>query len=236
MRSRYHSGISKGGIAILGIASTALLGLICGPVWSQDSPASSKMLRQIGVMERIIDKVLIDSPNFLVHGSENTHGLYLDGYGAIFGFEASLTSDGFDLGATLMGLNDVFETKVDDEGNEYIVIKKSKKIDTPGKPRKDDKEGDREKRLIEIEHDRQKRFEAGKEELVQVLLDYGETMTIIRDGEWFLIAGYMQKLTFSKEKEITRVIVKAKAQDLKSYSAGDISEAVMRSRVQIEEY
>jgi len=45
-----------------------------GPVF----PVSEKMVRQIGVMEKIIDRLLLDSENFLVYsGNDNARGLYI---------------------------------------------------------------------------------------------------------------------------------------------------------------
>ena len=38
-------------------------------VEAADSPVSKKLKRQIGVMEKVIDEVLVESPNLLVYSS-----------------------------------------------------------------------------------------------------------------------------------------------------------------------
>jgi hypothetical protein len=76
-------------LAGLGLAAAMALAAP-GACRAQETPA--KALRQLGVMEQIIDKVLLDSPNFLVHGRDNTHGLLIEPVGAVFTFDAFRTS------------------------------------------------------------------------------------------------------------------------------------------------
>ena len=210
------------GLTILVI--TFFIGLSFSQVWADDPSASKKTMRQIGVMEKIIDQILIDSPNFLVSGGDNTRGLYIDQFGAVFGFEASLVSQWFDFGDIFSGLKDRIDIDTNEDGDRIVTIKKGK--------------GDKEEIFIEKEEGRTQEeiYNEGKEEMVQTMLDYGETMGSLRDGQWVVIAAFLKGADYFKERQISRLILKAKIDDLRAYSAGKISESAAKSRVLIEEY
>ena len=61
-----------------------------------EPPPSRKMTRQIEVLEKIIDQVLLDSPNFLIRGTPVARGTYLPGTGVLFTFDASLVDRDWD--------------------------------------------------------------------------------------------------------------------------------------------
>ena len=213
-------------------AALALAVLVAGSLSGSraragDAPGETKINRQIGVMEKIIDKVLLDSPNFLVHGGENTRGLYLEEVGALFTFDASLTNGGFDVSSYLKSLGDRFETKTDEDGNTVIVIKNGKK---DGKKSK----GGSEESGTEEEGTAQT-YDRGKEELVQALLDYGETLTALGDDQSILIAAFLQGSDFVRERGHSQLVLRARLRDLRAYSEGKLSESDMRSRIRIEE-
>src|SRR5512143_2710810 len=73
--------------ALVGAARLPVLAV--GNAFAVDPPPG-KMARQIDVMERILDQVLIDSSNFLVHGRPDARGLYVKEFGVIISFDASL--------------------------------------------------------------------------------------------------------------------------------------------------
>ena len=77
------------GVIVL-LASTIL---VIGVGSSSAGEKMTKLERQIDVMEGAIDDMLVDSPNFLVHGGDNARGLYIDEFGVIFTFDASLVSE-----------------------------------------------------------------------------------------------------------------------------------------------
>ena len=52
---------------------------------------AEKLIRQIDVMETILGEVLVDSENLVVSGRSPVHGVFLDGYGVLFSFDASTT-------------------------------------------------------------------------------------------------------------------------------------------------
>src|SRR5258706_4017150 len=55
---------------------------------------SRKLTRELGIMEKIIDQMLLDSQNFLVYSQPETRGLYLEEFGIVFSFQASLLNRG----------------------------------------------------------------------------------------------------------------------------------------------
>lgn len=214
--------------------AVALLAACVATAWPATAPAqdvSAKALRQVGVMEKILDKVLLDSPNFLVHGGNNAHGLIVEPVGAIFTFDVSLVNQWFNLKNYLSDMQDKFEITENENGDQVIVIKKSpKEMDKDKKKDQQDEESAKKPVSPEALLDR------GKEELIQTLLDYGETMTSLKDGQWIIIAAFVETQEFFPNQGNTRLIVKTKIDDLRSYSAGSITENVARSRIHVEMY
>ena len=47
------------------------------------------MKRDIEVLERILDQLIIHDSPYLFSGSEKVNGIYLDGFGIMFDFESS---------------------------------------------------------------------------------------------------------------------------------------------------
>lgn len=205
--------------------------------------APEKVIRQIGVMEKIIDKVLVDSPNFLVQRGDNARGLYIDGFGVVFTFDASLVNEFYGL-EKLFSLEDRFEMKTDEDGNQVFVIKKGSKEDLEAQ--KKDLEAKKEKAEKEIEKakkgsgdkmkDRAKLYADGKAELVQALLDYGETLTSLGDDNSIILAAFLKDDDYFKEQKISRLLLEAKMRDLRAFASGSISAETMKSRVSIEDY
>jgi hypothetical protein len=257
------------------------LGLSATAGWAQKPENAGRMMRQIGVMEGIVDKLLLDSPNFLVSVGHNTRGLYIPEYGAVFTFQASLTSGKQAINAYLKQLGTRFEIQTDENGDEVVITKSGKekgdssdeeataeskaRLRDAEKKLKDaeEKVQDTEKKLKEKtkklrEKDRGSSagwrdlesvlegsedeevsaglYKAGKEELVQVLLDYGETLSQLRNGQWIVLAAYLDKSDFFKANDISRLIMRMKVDDLRAYSAGKLDEKEMRSRIQTDEY
>jgi hypothetical protein len=212
--------------------AVGLMAACLAVAWPAAAPAqevSAKALRQIGVMEKILDKVLLDSPNFLVHGSNNAHGLVIEPVGAIFTFDVSLVNQWFNLKDYLVNAPD-YEIQENEDGDQVIVLKSKKK----DKDKDEDAENEDEKAKKPLSAEIL--LEQGKAELVQTLLDYGETLTSLKNGQWIIIAAFVETEDFIPGQGVTRLIVKTKIDDLRSYSAGDITESVARSRVDVEMY
>jgi len=247
--SRDKGMFFRGVVALL--LAGACLVLAVAPSDAADPATSQKMLRQIGVMEKIIDKVLVDSPNVLVSGMGNTRGLYVDPYGVVFTFTASILRGDSD--SPLSGLTDwsfstdkdQYEMTTDKDGNQVITIKKSpkkkEKSDEGSKEAledsaKEDEHAEQEGHETVWQRQRAKKYEAAKAELIQTILDYGETITSLKPGQNLLIAGFLKDDDFFRDEKISRFVLKAKVDDLRAFSTGDLTESAMRAKILIEEY
>ncbi len=274
------SSRSRGRMA--GLTMAALMAAIgTGAVAAPEGTA--KQIRQIGIMEGILDKVLLDSPNFRVSGRESTHGIYLNDFGAVFTVEASLTSDddfsyafsgpaSFFRNGALRG----FRVKRGKNGTSMIFGADADSSDTttiaaPGAPpapppppssgsaaesleanaarlesMADSIAASALKSAKFITSDRRGRrhpqsdpaavYQAGKQEIIQTLLDYGDTMTTLRDDQSIAVAAFLQDSRYFLDNKFSRLLIRARMKDLRDYSAGRISETQMKARVQEEEY
>ncbi len=123
--------LRAGACVLVVLAATALA---IAPALATENATSQKMLRQIGVMEKIIDKVLVDSPNVLVSGMGNTRGLYVDPFGVVFTFTASILRGDSPLARlsdwSFSTKDDQYDVTTDKDGNQVITIKKGKKDKT----------------------------------------------------------------------------------------------------------
>ena len=54
------------------------------------SPETRKIRSQIRVFEAMVDRMLVDSPNWLVQGQDESRGSYVEGHGVVVTFDASL--------------------------------------------------------------------------------------------------------------------------------------------------
>jgi hypothetical protein len=205
---------------------------------------SRKLERELAIMERVVDQMLLDSRNFLVGATRgNTHGLYLEGYGVLLAFEASLLNKQDD---TIFDWED-FEIK--DDGDVIIIRPRD------GKKEGDEKKKDRGKSDPEAgesdsdegtvlrkswrtrNRDREERlYNMGKDEIRDLLVDYGDSMSSLGDNQWLAIAAFLGNNLPFIEDEATRLVVKARMSDLRAYGANRITRDTMLSRIVYEEY
>jgi hypothetical protein len=233
------------------------------------SPGPDRLRRQVGVMEGIIDKVLLDSPNLLVSGREYTRGVVLPDYGVVFSFNAApndndlrfgdLSPLGFSFDFNKLGDgnfivakrghssepdadNDDSEAEKEREKDKEALVQAGKELERAKKEaaRLRDKLRDKEVSLHDWEKERQEKsrelYDAGRQELVQALLDYGETMTELKDGQWIVLAGFFDRNSFLRDSKATRLVLRAKIDDLRACAAGRLGEAAARERIVVEEY
>lgn len=179
-------------------------------------PVDDKMKREIRRMERGLDEMLIDSPNFLVSGQDNARGYYVNGMGLLVTFDASLVSAGWNARNT--GFFGNRSWWWDDDGEE----------DEDGRARR----GTRSRRLAREE----KQWNRGREELVEYLLDYGDRLKSASPGDWITVVAYLGDAEYFEDKEITHLVTKAKVDDLRLHAEGKISEDEARKRVVQEQY
>lgn len=82
------------------------------------------------------------------------------------------------------------------------------------------------------------RLEAGREELIDVLVDYGDTMTRLADTEWVVIAAFFPESESSRDEdhEVSRLVLRARVSDLRAFGQERISRDAMLAKVVKEEY
>lgn len=224
--------------------STALaLGLLASPA-AGDKPAGEKRrAREIGIMERTIDDVLVESHHVLVGGRSVTQGLYLDGIGAVFTFSMDVIPLhwGFDEFAWWDGSHHI---EVEDDGERVIIYKSGDDDDddevvvekNKGKGKTETKTKSKEQRREEAKKAAEEHFADGKAELVDVVLDYGAaTLGSLADTEWVVLAARFSGARASRDAGVKRLVIKAKMSDLRALDAGTITREVARTRVRIEE-
>jgi hypothetical protein len=190
----------------------AVLAVLAGPgaaVVSEATaaPPSRKTDREIRLFERIVDDMLVESPNFLVRNSEPTRGMYISGRGAVFSFRTSLVDGNY-------GRRNWWAFWEDDEGD-------------------DDR---RDRRYRDRILDRQEqRYDRGKEEIVEMLVDFGDMMTSVPDGEWLEVEARLRSAEYFYEKDLRRLTYKVKLGDVRAFADGRISESELESRIEMEE-
>ncbi len=221
------------------VMAALLLGLFAAQAAAGDRPVSRKMERQIDVMERIIDQVLIDSPNFLVHGRENARGLFLKEFGVLLTFEASLVHKGEDYSKIFRRFKDGFRIEKDEDGHSIIVIPDLDVDDEDDEEYDEeyDEEEDEKRSWRDREDAVQERlYKRGKAEFVDVLLDYGDTLTAVESGKWVAIVAFLRDSRYFSEHKISKLVLRAKIDDLRDYGSGKLSEEDMIKRIVEQEY
>jgi hypothetical protein len=239
----------------------ALALLTWGTTWNPgDARADAnptKLGRQVGVMERLLNEMLVDSPNFLVAGQNVAAGFEVDDVGVIFTFRTSLTGLGWQLHKTNTFLNFwpfssekqrtivIHKEKKDgdgdgaviDLGDGKIVIKEGEVfIDQDGKVRKlSEKDSSNAVSDKEYREDQLKKYAAAKEELVRFLLDYGETLGALPAGQSVRIVVRLGDIDLPAGHEVHSLTLRARIDDLKALGDGRIEESAARSRIEIRE-
>lgn len=223
-RQPSHGDVARGFCVFI-----LLVGL-CGVAFASGPASPEKLARQIGTMERTIDRALVDSPNFLVTSGRNACGFYLADLGAVFTFNAQLTDDwSWGNGNWFFGPGSHISVR-DDDGERQIIIRKNHGRSWSIKKLVGDEDDDDE----DVIFDTVKLYERGKEELIELLMDEGENLSV-PSGEYVMIAARMNDDDLKHEKKISRLTLKAKIDDLKAYGDDKLSETEMKSRIVIEE-
>ena len=227
-RRRRESGWVQPAVVV---AVAVLLGLVAGRAFGVEPPPG-KMDRQIQVMEKILDQVLIDSPNFLVSGRGNARGLYVRDFGVILTFSASLVDKDrgwkFDFG-------EGFKIQTDKDGRKIIILDEEKIAKEKQKAAEEaEKHEDRED--TERMSRQEGLYKRGKAELVDALLDYGDTLSTLDKGKWVAIVAYLQDARYFDERGMSKLLLKAKIDDLRLYAADKLSEENMVKRIVEQEY
>jgi hypothetical protein len=241
------------------VGAAVALGFALAFVWGAAAGAGSsaipdKTKKQIRVMEGMLDSILLDSPNLLVAGSHVTHGVYLDEFGVVLAFEASLTGGGFDFGRSLKFLQNI---RVESDKDKTVIWHEKSEGDEEESPEAEahaeqdegSGEGQKEKVIVlrrggkggteegsekDAAESEKETYGKGKQELIDALVDYGETLTSLRDDQWVAIAAFLKDNQYFSDQSISRLVIKARMRDLRA--SGQISREALLGRLVVEEY
>jgi len=226
------------GIGVAAVLVFALSGA-GGVLGAPPEGGSDRLARKMGVLERIFDEVLEQSPNVLVGGGGSTRGLLLEGYGALFTFEGSVEGDS--LGRLAMGIGGPALEHYFDARDEFPVPAPAPEPDFPDEDLEarvpesmEDLAESWETRREESLKQARERLAGLKTELTETLLDYGATLGELDDGNWVVVAAFLDGFGFSRGGP-ERLVLRVKMRDLRQYSAGQLSLEQATSRVAIEE-
>lgn len=207
-------------LAITGIALVL-------PVDAPADPTSRKMDRQIGLFERVVDDMLIESPNWLVRGRDNSRGTYVDGHGLIVTFDATLVNWDMDY------YGDGW--KWWKKGRVYVIDEDD--WEDEGEDEKDSSRSRRSRdKWIEHEMKKQERlYGRGKTEIVDVILDFAEFMSTLKDTDVIEIEAFLGNATYFIEKDLSTLTMTVKMSDVRAYSDGKIDEEGLISKIETKE-
>ena len=213
-------------VAALGVA------MLSGTATADDS---RKQDRQIDVFERIVDDMLVESPNWLVQGRHETRGRYRSGEGARFTFDASLVYRGWRSGWSGGGKWWRFWDHDDDD---VIIIDRDDWEDLDDDEllslRRDRREL-REKHLDRVLRREERLYKRGKSEMVDVLADFGDLMTTLPDNESIELVAYLDDSEYFYEKDLRQLSLAAKMSDVRAYANGSIDDEEFMKRIVVDE-
>ncbi|MBU1701123.1 MAG: hypothetical protein KJ970_19905 [Candidatus Eisenbacteria bacterium] len=224
---------SEKGIVVTGVILAFFLAIawtVANPADASDKTDIKKLKRQTNVMTKVIDEALVDSPNLLVYSSNPTHDLYLEEFGVVFTFEASLV----DKGSNWKDLSFLKNFKVQTDDGKIIISKDSEDEDAE---ELDEEEAEEVEKWRDKDSQRDERlYTRGKEELIDVLIYYGDTMDRLPDDSWVAIAAFLKNSDYFVTNRISQLILKAKVRDLKAYGEDKLTDEEMIAKVVVEEY
>ncbi len=211
------------------IRSAITMAVLFGPLLlmtSVDATAgdNKRISKQISIMEKILDEALVESRFALVRSTHPTHGVYIEDYGPVFTLEVGLVdSEGWFGGSIWSNLGKDFSiiTEEDEDGEKVITIrsgsKKGKKADN------EDVMGDEEK------------YGKVKDEIIEVMRDYGDTIAKAKPNEWFTVFASPLHTSWGDDG-YHRLVLRVQMKEISAFTSGKLSEDKFAQKVQITEY
>ena len=199
-----------------GLAAAVLIANVSLPAYAGDK--EDRTDRQVRVFERIMDQMLVDSPNWLVRSSDPTVGYYDEGHGAMFRFRASL------VGRRDYGKHSWFSWK------DHISVFSSYDDDDDDDDRRSRRSW--EERELKAEA---KQFPRGKEEVIETLADYGAVLRTLGDAEMVTVQVRLRDAILFDEEDIDRLTFKVSMGDIRAYEDGNLSLEQFANRVSVSE-
>lgn len=202
--------------AVSGVLA-GILAAVFVPVSSSAAPGTDRRDKEIRIMERALDDMLVESPNFLVRSSEPTNGIYLEGRGAVFTFKTGLYTSSWRSegdGWHWFRHDDTRVIVIDGDGRSVQSGKDWRRQQLP-----------EEERL----------YEAGKEELLDTLLDFGQVLSALGDDDWLEVRARLRGAEYFHEHDLNTLRVRVKMRDVRDYLDGRVDRDAVRNRIEIEE-
>jgi hypothetical protein len=221
-----------GKVVLIAAAIVILVGMLA-VVASAAEDGQARVERKIRVMERVLDEILVQSPNVLVGAGGGTRGLALEGYGAVFVIDASLGEHllwAADEDALLGGMMSWEEQRAWGRGStdEERTRDRQKKLE--------DGELNWEKKKKEAEEKRQQRFDAFKAELIDALVDYGPTLSELGDDQWVALEVFLGEQGLFGGNRGTRLEIKVKIRQLRQHSGGGLSRDAVKNAIVVTQH
>lgn len=187
-----------------------------------------KLDRQIDIFERVLDDMLVESPNWLVQGRHDARGRYRAGTGARFSFDASLVSRGW------RGGGNWWKGFWHHDDDDVIVIDLDDFADM------DDDDWDEMRRSRRKYSDRamkkqERLYKRGKTEMIEVMADFGDLLTKVPDNETLELVAYLDDASYFYDKDIRELSMKVRMSDVRAYSDGDLSEKEFVAKITVTE-
>jgi len=209
-------------LLLAAIMVVALFGLMVAVGVAQET---DRLERKVGVMERVIDEVLVQSPNVLVSSRQVTRGIVLEGFGVLFTFDAGLHGE-LPFGSGRYVIADAEGLRFRHERDREAAEKLQQQYE--------------EQEVLSLEEweaksaeERAKRLEGLETELVDALLDYGPTLGELKDDAWVAIVAFLDGRSPFGSDSATRMSVKVKMRDLRRFAAGSLSRQDAKAAVTV---
>ncbi len=191
---------------------------------AEESPGA-RLERQVRVMERVVDEILVQSENAAVSGLGSTRGLVLDGYGALFTVETSV------IGSVAFP---------DGSSSFAVTVGEGWAPRAPRAPR-----GAEEKELHEIQKqwkeqrektakEQKERMDALITEVKGALLDYGGTLGELGNESRVTIAVFWGGRASLGRASEQRLLITAQMRDLRAHLAGNLDRTTALGRITVE--
>jgi hypothetical protein len=196
-----------------------------------------KLDRQIRTAERSLDEMLLDSSNWLFPGTGDARGTHLEGAGVVFTFSASLT------GGTMIRRLNLLGNSISFGGHHpaKVILRKTRRGGDDEDVEvmvKGDSLGEDEDFTVQEKHDAkrlQKKYDRAKDELMDTFMDFGDILLALPRGEVVVLEGRLHDVELPSGREISKITLKAKVDDLRAFSEGSLKENDLRSRISVTE-
>jgi hypothetical protein len=213
-------------IALTAAVLVALMGMVIA--LSAAEADDDRLERKVRVMERVIDEVLVQSDHVMISAGGTTHGLVLDGFGALFVFEGSV------MGGELLIVPEGFVFPGDADSVFTFESRRQRTLEEA-----EDEELDHlrswKEREKEAQAKRAENLEKLEGELADALIDYGATLGELEDDEWVAIAAFLGGSRFlDRSTDTERLVLKVRMRDLRQYAASTLSREAAAARVVVE--